>query len=68
METSTIIISVVIFLAIIGGGVGAYFYFTSQKKETFEDSQKDSRKMCSQADINNAYNLYVFGDTTKTKI
>ena len=63
METSTIIISVVLFLAI-----SAYFYFTSQKKETFEDSQKDSRKMCSQADINNAYNLYVFGDTTKTKI
>lgn len=68
METSTIIISVSLLLVIIGGGVGAYFYFRSQSTESFSDSQKDSRKMCSQAGINDAYNLYVFGDTTKTKI
>lgn len=37
-------------------------------KETFTDSQKESKKMCSQSNINDAYNLYVFGDTTKTKI
>jgi hypothetical protein len=43
-------------------------YFKSQKKESFNDSQKDSKKLCSQADINYAVNDYVFGETTTTKI
>jgi len=48
--------------------LGLWMYFKSQKKELFNDSQKDSKKLCSQADINYAVNDYVFSDSTQTKI
>lgn len=67
MEIPTVVLVVLSLSGLIGLGVLLY-YVLPRSKEAFTDSQKESRKMCSQSDINNAYNLYVFGDTTKTKI